>query len=462
MTSLAKTILFGTKSDVLQSIHTVDGVDFIDEYGYTPLIECAIVNSFEKADVLLKAGANPNYKDLTGRTPLHWAADNHNVSLCELLLESGADSNAFSSAGEPVLVMPLLRHQIDLIKLFEKRGADVDFARDFIYAKLIGHRYELFGHVDILDDKRTLVEIEYEGFYLEFTVAMVADSLSQFKQHYAARYFRDQFPLIQQIIDSLRASAELVKYQHFNQSAKMHEHAIDKQLARSLIIVPVGYEGHAISFVKIGEYFAHCDRGEYGKKNGTVVIYRMQKPEVFNTQFAKALLYGRPDKQTIQHRIHSMIGAEKIAILPVKHQVIGNCSWANMEATIPASLFLLLIQMGTELSIAEEIAMKFYDTWRDWDKHMAVHYFIHNLEKSDEARKATKAAILAAVLFQQLNYHRLKDIEEAQKIMPVLLQPEFHYILKSYVKNFVQKNKEKIGKNLAEFLDDFGMDVDEF
>lgn len=459
--TLAKTILYGTKSDVIQALRGLETVDFIDEYGYTPLIECAIVNSFEKSDVLLKVGANPNYKDLTGRTPLHWAADNHNVALCELLLDGGADPNAFSSAGEPILVMPLLRHQMEVVKLLEKRGANLDFARDFIYAKLIGHRYELLGHVDILDNKKTLVEIDYEGFYLEFTVAMVADSLSQFKQHYAARYFREQFPFAQQIVDSLRASAELVKYQHFNQNVKMHEQSIDRQLARSLLIIPVGYEGHAISFVKINDYFAHCDRGEYGKREGTVVIYKMTKPEVFTLDFVKALLYGRPDKQTIQYRIHDMIGAEKIASLPVKPQVIGNCSWANMEAVIPAALFLLLIQSEVELSAAQEIVINFYNAWREWDKHLALHYFIDSIENVNEARQATKAAILAAVLFQQLNYQRFKDIEEAQKIMPILLQPEFHYILKSYVRNFVKQNKTKIGKNLAEFLDDFGMDVDE-
>ncbi|CAH0482303.1 unnamed protein product [Peronospora belbahrii] len=74
-------------------------VDCLGEMGYvglnrrTPLHWAAISGSTEAADVLLKAGADPNFQDTRGRSPLHWAAKLNKFEVVRLLLRAGAEAN---------------------------------------------------------------------------------------------------------------------------------------------------------------------------------------------------------------------------------------------------------------------------------------------------------------------------------------------------------------------------------
>ena len=102
--SLSKKIIYGTDQELKEFLKTEPELDVIDEYGYTPLIQTAIINSASKAQILLDAGAKINFPDLTGRTALFWAADNNNLELCKLCLNNYADPNTYSSGGQPTLV----------------------------------------------------------------------------------------------------------------------------------------------------------------------------------------------------------------------------------------------------------------------------------------------------------------------------------------------------------------------
>lgn len=178
MATLAKQIIFGSINDVALYLKRDDCVlNQIDEYGYTPLIQTAIVNSVPKAKLILEAGADVDFSDLSGRTALHWAADNNNAELVKLLLEHRANPNAFTRAGQPVLAISVLRNQDAIKKLLYQYGADLNFAQDFINAKLLGHRFELEGRADIVNNIGTFIEVEFEGFYLEFSLEIVAESL---------------------------------------------------------------------------------------------------------------------------------------------------------------------------------------------------------------------------------------------------------------------------------------------
>ena len=172
--SLSKKIIYGSDQEVIGFLKTETELDVIDEYGYTPLIQTAIINNLSKAKILLEAGAKIDFTDLTGRTALFWAADNGNLELCKLFLKYSADPNAYSSGGQPLLVMPLMKNQEEIKKPLVTSGAKIDFAQDFLNAKLIGHGFELEGRVDIVDTHNTFIEIELEGFYLRFTLEIVA------------------------------------------------------------------------------------------------------------------------------------------------------------------------------------------------------------------------------------------------------------------------------------------------
>jgi hypothetical protein len=467
LTTFAKQIIFGSANDVSAFIKNHAPVlNEIDEYGYTPLIQTAIVNSVPKAKLVLAAGADIDFTDLTGRTALHWAVDNNNMELARLLLEHRANPNAYTRAGQPVLAMPVLRNQNPIKQLLYRYGADLNFAQDFINAKLLGHRFELEGRVDILDNMGTFIEIEFEGFYLEFSLAIVAESLIDFKNNFGGKHLRGFFPQLRSVIQALQNGAELIKYQHYLIEIKEHEQRIDSLLNLNPLLIPIAYEGHAISFIRYDDWLIRCDRGEFGRDNGTVIFYKMGQPHYLTKSLIKNLIYKRQGKQFIDEGLPQMLQLKSMATLPLSVQISGNCSWSNIEAVVPTMMFILLLRQQktndvVSLQDCKNKALYFYQQWLEWDKNRALYFCINTFNHSNPARKATKAAILAAILFQQCEYLRSEDREKAEKILPVLIIPEYSYILKSYFQVFGPTDNRQI-KNLAEFLDEFGIDVTSF
>ena len=69
-------------------------VDTPDEKGLTGLMWAAGYGQLSSARLLLKAGADKNYKGKHGQSPLHLAAAYGHHDLVKLLLNHGADPNA--------------------------------------------------------------------------------------------------------------------------------------------------------------------------------------------------------------------------------------------------------------------------------------------------------------------------------------------------------------------------------
>lgn len=467
MSTLAKQIIFGSLNDVSNFLKRGVPLNEIDEYGYSPLIQSAIVDSLSKAKLIYEAGADINFTDLTGRSPLHWAVDNNNLELTKYFLENRANPNSYTRAGQPVLAMPVLRDQTAIKKILYQYGADLNFAQDFINAKLLGHRFELEGRVDVLNNEGTFIEVEFEGFYLEFNLALVADSLADFKNNYGGKHLKEFFPPIQAVITALKVGAELIKYQHYLVEIKKHEDKIDNLLNANPLLIPIAFAGHAISLIKVDDWLIRCDRGAFGRENGTVIFYKMGQPHLLNRAMIKNLLYKRQGEEFINEGLVQLLQLKPMGQLPLSVQMSGNCSWANIEAVIPAILFMLLLreQRSSDVISVEECkkkALYFYNEWLEWDKNRALYFCINTFYQSSPARKATKAAILAAILFQKCAYLKSEDREKAEKILPILLIPEYRYILKSYFKVFLPVKDNEYIKNLSEFMDEFGVDVQEF
>lgn len=465
--SIAKKIIFESDKIVAKAlkdiVETEDlaSLDKIDEYGYTPLIQCAIVNSVSKADLVLKAGAKVDFPDLTGRTALHWAASNDNLELCQLLLENGADPNAYTFAGQSVLVFPVLRRNKEIEKLLFKYGADLNFAKDFINAKLLGHRYELEGRVDLVDPKGTFIETEFEGFYLEFTLNLVTHSLIDFRNNFAGKHFRKYFTKVDVIINALRNAIELLKFQNYLVDVEKHKKEIDKLLDYYPLILPIAFEGHAITLIKFWEWLVRCDRGEFGRKHGTVLMYYIRNQSRVSKSLLRQLLYKRQYVESINEDLPMHLNLDPMWQLPISEQRTGNCTWANVEAVIPALMFLLLLdeQAGKNAEACQNEALNFYAEWIEWDKNRALHFCLDDFEIASPARKASRTALLAAVLFQSCDYNDIKDKQKVARMIPILTLPEYQYVLQSYLQVFAVDKLNPRVKSLFNFLDNFGIKI---
>ena len=456
--SLANDIIYDQRENVIRHLKAGADVNELDEYGYTPLIESAIANHTDIAALLIEYGANTNAHDVTGNTALHWAVENNNLDLCRLLLKNNANPNAYSNYGQPALINPILRDQYDLKKLLTKYGADMNFAQDYINAKLLGHRFELRGRVDIIAADGKFIEVDLEGFIIEFTVAMIQNSLRQFKKHFAARKLREHFKKIKRIIKAYKIAAELVKYQQYLTDIKQHKKKIDKLFSNDLLLFPIGYEGHAITFIKYGNLFAKCDRGEASRRGPSVVIYRANNAHLLTNQLYYNLMYEKKDSHFVSTGIENLLGLEAVAELPLPSQLTGNCSWANVEAAFPTMLVMLAmiddnVSDQAALSEIKQSSLNVFQQWHEWDKDIALDYCIRSFYDSDQRRRMAKVAILALVLFQTCNYKNPEDEERTKKILTLLNRPEYEYVLNIYMDVY---GETKSGENLQHLIDIFG------
>lgn len=432
-----------------------NSLDDIDEYGFTPLIECAITRQVKIAEQLIARKVDVNKPDVTGRTPLHWAIDNNDEDLARLLLSNGADANAYTRNGLSVLVYPVLRGQDNLKHLLYQHGAKLDFAQDFINAKLLGHRFELQGDVDIVNANGDFIELDYEGFILEFTVAVIKDSLRRFISSYSTRHLRDFFPLVHTIMDGFSDAAELLQLQHQPRLNDDHLKRIGQILKAPMLILPAASRGHALCFVRYHQWWAKIDRGENSLKEGSVNIYKITRPDMLTVSFIQNFLFKKQNRRYFHEVINQQLGLLPMAQLPVSSQISGNCSWANVQAVVPVAYAMQELNAQGEFNAGR--ALSVYEECVEWDKDRALDECIQRFYLASPERKASIVAMLGAVLFQACDHGIKHHVERAEKILSLMVLPEYYYVLKSYLDEYCIKRLTRKGNNLLKLLDDCGV-----
>jgi hypothetical protein len=453
--TIANDIISHRMPDFEAYVRAGDSLDDIDEYGFTPLIECAITRQLKIAEQLIGRKVDVNKQDVAGRTALHWSIDNDDVDLARLLLVHGADANAYTPNGLSVLVYPVLRGQDTLKQLLYQHGAKLDFALDFINSKLVGHRFELKGDVDIVNPQGEFIELNYEGFMLEFTVAIIKDSLRRFVSSYSTRHLREYFPFIHIIMDAFGDAEELLQFQHQPLLNEAHFARMQELLKSQTLILPAASRGHAMGFVRCGPLWGKIDRGENSLKEGSVTIYQITKPEELNLNFLQNFLYKKQSRRFFHQQINQLLGLVPIAQMPISSQISGNCSWANMQAIVPVAYAMQEALAMNLFSSAS--ALYLYEEWVEWDKDRALDECIQRFYLGSPQRKASIAAMLGGVLFQACNSKNSKHLERAEKILSILVLPDYEYILNSYLEEYCVKRLTKRGNNLLKILDDCGI-----
>lgn len=127
-------------------------------------------------------------------------------------------------------------------------------------------------------------------------------------------------------------------------------------------------------------------------------------------------------------------------------------------------MFLLLLQEQRsadklDMKKYQDEAMYFYEEWLQWDKNRALTFCIQSFHNVGPARKATKAAIVASVLFQEYDFENLEDRARADKFIPILTDPDYLYIIKAYVEVFQHDRDNPLFQNLMKFIDYYDVDI---
>ena len=440
-TPLADAIIYGPHDSISQILQAGIDLNAFDDYGFKPLIQTAIMNNLPAAGLLLKQHINPNQQDLTGHAALHWAARNNNYALCELLLNHGANPNLPTFGGESPLVDPWQKQNHELVSLLKQYDADSRFAEDYVATKLLGHRFSLPGYANLATPEGEFIEMRYEGFVPRFSLQALIQSLSAFRYGFIGREFRNHHPLLSSIITALMNAQTLLSYQHYLLNLGQYDDSIMKLLQKPLVILPANYEGHAICFVQMGDILARCDRGENAQREGSIVIYRIRNKHLWNLDFIKNLLYKRQTTHTMTRGLIHYLNLQTLDALALAPQTVGNCSWANCEASILASLYLLLRAHQEPADSACAQAQHFFTYWQNWDKNYTLDKFIETLDVENLEQRATKFAILASILFYYCDVKHKDSVIIAERIIDLIKKNHYHYLLKNYLNVYCQHRR---------------------
>lgn len=455
--TIARDIINGRVPDFKAYLQAGDSLDDIDEYGFTPLIETIIAKRADITEILLQYPIDINKADMAGRTALQWAVDNEDYAIAKKLLEQGANPNAYTRQGFSALVYPILRQDEKFKQLLLKNGASLYFAQDFIAAKLLGHRFSLKGTTDVVTPQKEMIEVFYEGFVLEFTVATLYHSLSRFIKHFAARQWHEEFPLAEQIIQAFKCADQLLTLQRLVQTNRRFHDELAQLAKEPLLILPAASSGHAMGFIRYQNWFAKIDRGENSLKEGSVNIYEMAHPYAINAQFIDDFIFRRQSRKFFHDSVNQILGLKKIATLPMSSQITGNCSWANMEACIAVAHWMLTVY--PEPNLERRNSGAFYMAWLRWDQDRCIEELVNTFETADPIRKASITSMLCAVLFQHLEADKIRDLHRAEKILKTVVHPDYKYVLQSYLDVYCDINKKTFhGQNLVQLMDNCGFD----
>jgi hypothetical protein len=428
-----------------------------DRYGTTPLIMATMAQLPHVIKLLISKRVVIDGTDYMGCTALFWAVEFANIEIAKILLEAGANPNAYTTSGQPILAYPLLRRDQSMGRLLVDYGGKLSFARDYINTKLVGHRFELEHKVYISTPKPEYIRLSFEGFFLEFTLGIIRNSLELFIKKRESSQFKPLFKHVHKILSILDDASLIRKYRdQENIDHNKHLTQINQLLSKDPIIIPVAYEGHAITFVRYKNQVAQCDRGALSKRRSSISIYNMTRPNNLSLDFLRKMVYENNSGHFINMQVLAILGLELIEEIHTESQISGNCSWANVEASVICLLTMFQMDELSEDSsstYAREMAMKFFLAWREWDKDRSLSMVIENFRRANKARKASKAAVLGAVLFHRLDPGNSRDIARAKKIVPILRKPDYRFIISSYAQIHCKKSKvTEQGKRFIKML----------
>lgn len=100
-------------------------INATDAYGYTPLMNAAMLGRLKVVKALIGLGADVQKKGRFGYTPLHAAAQGGHLEVVQALVKYGASVNCKNDDGDIPLILAVRGTHAEIIDYLLKSGSDI-------------------------------------------------------------------------------------------------------------------------------------------------------------------------------------------------------------------------------------------------------------------------------------------------------------------------------------------------
>lgn len=362
--------------------------------GGSPLRFAALLNKPECVNKLIALGADVNVRDNSGKTPLLTALVAENYVVAELLLDNSqvdvnipnhffyvslqvAYESNLSDISEKIVKHPTFDatfHKlfsaptqsydyIDMLKNLDI--TDESILTAYYFAKEFGHKFDFESCIPFTNVNYHQSEcFSFEGLSNRISINAFSSSLTHFYEDIVTS---SEIPswakmAFNTVNESFNFSAENL----FNPAA-----FYNKIKLGDIVVVPSGWHteigAHSITFVFHNNMLYCCNRGEESDGIHGITEFLITKPMNITENLIKTMLSASDAPQAMQQDMIDMLGLEKIGEIENPVQLVGNCSWASLEAAFEASLLASFLEQGIDNHSAHTLSKKSFTAWEEYD-----------------------------------------------------------------------------------------------
>lgn len=349
--------------------------------GNTPLGHACYTGQIELAQLLIRYGANVNFKAPSSFSPLHFAIQPNDPHLITFLLQAGANPNAVNSYGHTpaIYALGMGKNEVATI-LADAAGAT---GRAWLQQKMLAHRFGLTTKLTIEQQPIPLEGLNPSITYTELDHSLEKNLVNHFQgipTGAPPNWTKEDSQIVHQAI---REALSTTLY--------LDEAALDQKMEAiengEVMAFSSGWKGHNTGYIIAGDLLIKCNRGERGDaENPGIIIYRIGDKSKLRESIAKLTnhQFQEDNRPFFENEINQDLQLTQIAHLSHHDQHSGNCTWASAKLLFRAVLYAHLVQKkGFTSAQAAAYSHAMYKEWSGQDRLDAVEQYVIDVPQND-------------------------------------------------------------------------------
>ncbi|EFB42178.1 MULTISPECIES: ankyrin repeat domain-containing protein [Parachlamydia] len=303
---------------------------------------------------------------------------NASVEVLELFIKKGLKAELDSSTGAYHILYS--EKKFDHLEAFHQNGIKGEDYSNWIRQKFLAHRFDV-----------SVPDLKLESFDHHRTLSEMYESLQEFFKHFPAHYTE----LTKEARNQILSSFEYASKEDEFDTKDLHTHRLSRYEQGEPVLIPAGWDTHAIYRVAYKRLLLECNRGaQFEEETPTglqIHTFETLKKEDLKRAKCKSSLSAAHQASSL---LYQNLKAEKVIQFKYKAHKKGICAWAGLKTAFRGILFVLITEelqrqgysINRATNQAQRIGNKIYKTWSKWDREQELLKALRYYEAPDAAK----------------------------------------------------------------------------